>query len=122
MSGRILLCWRHKITFDVVRQRYLTSKIHKRTLHMEIGNLFFSEFSKDESESKTDGCKYTTFWCYIINYLFKNFCVSILPSIVINVLIITAVSKDGETVIHNDMTYSLRHVEESWIHLLKAGK
>lgn len=26
---------------------------------MEIGNLFFSEFSKDESESKTDGCEYT---------------------------------------------------------------
>jgi len=57
MSGRILLCWRHKITFDVVMQRYLTSKLQKRTLHMEIGNLFFSEFSKDESESKTDGCK-----------------------------------------------------------------
>lgn len=36
--------------------------------------------------------------------------------------VITAVSKDGETIIHNDMTYSLRHVEESWIHLLKAGK
>lgn len=36
--------------------------------------------------------------------------------------VIAAVSKDGETVIHNDMTYSLRHVEESWIHLLKAGK
>lgn len=34
---------------------------------------------------------------------------------------IIAVSKDGETVIQNDMTYSLRHVEESWIHLLKAG-
>lgn len=26
---------------------------------MDIGNLFFSEFSKDESESKTDGCEYT---------------------------------------------------------------
>lgn len=48
--------------------------------------------------------------------------VPILSNIVMNVLIITAVSKDGETVIHNDMTYSLRHVEESWIHLLKAGK
>lgn len=34
----------------------------------------------------------------------------------------TAASKDGETIIQNDMTYSLRHVEESWIHLLKAGK
>ncbi|VVC25017.1 Hypothetical protein CINCED_3A014644 [Cinara cedri] len=87
MSGRILLCWRNKITFDVVKQRYLTSKIHQKTLHMDIGNLFFSEFSKDDSESKTDG----------------------------------STSKDGETIIHNDMTYSLRHVEESWIHLLKAG-
>lgn len=58
MSGRTLLCWRHKITYDVVRQRYLASKIHQRTLHMDIANLFFSEFSKDDSESKTDGCKY----------------------------------------------------------------
>jgi len=69
MSGRILLCWRHKITFDVVMQRYLTSKIQKRTLHMEIGNLFFSEFSKDESESKTDSCKYTLI---IVVELFTN--------------------------------------------------
>jgi len=69
MSGRILLCWRHKITFDVVRQRYLTSNIHQRTLHMDIGNLFFSEFSKDESESKTDGCKYTPIK---INFFMNN--------------------------------------------------
>lgn len=38
------------------------------------------------------------------------------------IFIVTAVSKDGETIIQNDMTYSLRHVEESWIHLLKAGE
>lgn len=68
MSGRILLCWRHKITFDVVMQRYLTSKLQKRTLHMEIGNLFFSEFSKDESESKTDGCKYTLIYICLTYY------------------------------------------------------
>lgn len=37
------------------------------------------------------------------------------------IFIVTAASKDGETIIQNDMTYSLRHVEESWIHLLKAG-
>ncbi|XP_050542429.1 protein qui-1 isoform X2 [Daktulosphaira vitifoliae] len=87
MSGRILLCWRNKITFDVVRHRYLTSKTQQKFLHSDIANLFFSEFSKDESEAKTEN----------------------------------SISKDGETIIHNDMTYSLRHVEESWIHLLKAG-
>lgn len=26
-----------------------------------------------------------------------------------------------QSTLHSDVTYSLRHVEESWIHLLKGG-
>ncbi|XP_065201622.1 protein qui-1 isoform X2 [Planococcus citri] len=98
MSGRLLLCWRHKLTYNVMRKRYLRSQEMQRTLHSEIVNLFFSEFSSNDSdeengESKSpepdqETEKQTPFQ-------------SCLPT--------------------NDVTYSLRHVEESWIHLLKAG-
>jgi len=59
---------------------------------------------------------------YYDTLLYITFYVSILLDDGVHLFIITAVSKDGETVMQNDMTYSLRHVEESWIHLLKAGK
>lgn len=60
--------------------------------------------------------------CYALSV--RRTIIVLQSSIVTRVLYIFSVlaaSKDGETVIQNDMTYSLRHVEESWIHLLKAG-
>lgn len=52
MSGRLLLCWRHKLTYNVMRKRYLRSQEMQRTLHSEIVNLFFSEFNSNDSDDE----------------------------------------------------------------------
>lgn len=52
MSGRLLLCWRHKLTYNVMRKRYLRSQEMQRTLHSEIVNLFFSEFNSNDSDEE----------------------------------------------------------------------
>ncbi|XP_068081226.1 protein qui-1 [Anabrus simplex] len=95
MSGKMLICWRHELTADVVRKRYLHSQDVLRATHGEVANLFFSEFVHQNSEAETEEA----------------------PSP-------TDESKETPfqtTLIPDDVTYSLRHVEESWIHLLKAG-
>ncbi|CAH0392958.1 unnamed protein product [Bemisia tabaci] len=95
MSGRILFCWQHKLISKVARKRYLTSQDLQRALHGEIANLFFSEFNKQECT--------------------------------LQVKEETAAPDEGKptpfqsALQYIDVAYSLRHVEESWIHLLKAG-
>jgi len=94
MSGRILLCWRYELLAKVARKRYLTSQEITRGIHGEIANLFFSEYPSDP-EPKAE---------------------ETLPQV-----------EEGKQTpfqsafVANDFMYSLRHVEESWIHLLKAG-
>lgn len=57
MSGRLLLCWRHKLTYSVMRKRYLRSQEVQRSLHGEIANLFFNEFSRKESDSDDENAE-----------------------------------------------------------------
>lgn len=52
MSGRLLLCWRHKLTYAVMRKRYLRSQEAQRTLHTEIVNLFFSDFNNNDLDDE----------------------------------------------------------------------
>ncbi|PSN37379.1 hypothetical protein C0J52_19650 [Blattella germanica] len=95
MSGKLLICWRHDMTADVARKRYLQNQDALRSTHGEVANLFFSEFSQQKSDADTEEAD-------------------------------TSPSENKETPFQttlqlDDVTYSLRHVEESWIHLLKAG-
>nr|XP_014277406.2 NACHT domain- and WD repeat-containing protein 1 [Halyomorpha halys] len=93
MSGRILLSWKHELTSKVARRRYLQSQDVCRALHAEIANLFFSEFSdQDVQEEESDHSADEEKQTPFQSHLHTT-----------------------------DVTYSLRHVEESWIHLLKAG-
>ncbi|KAL1138690.1 hypothetical protein AAG570_008752 [Ranatra chinensis] len=94
MSGKILLCWRYELIATVARKRYLKTQDTSRAIHAEIANLFFSEFSTQE-ESNIEEPIQTNDESKQTPFQ------SVLPM--------------------NDVTYSLRHVEESWIHLLKAG-
>jgi len=54
MSGKVLLCWRHDLTSEVARRRYLQSQDSLRSAHGEIANLFFSEFSQQRSDAETE--------------------------------------------------------------------
>jgi hypothetical protein len=54
MSGKLLVCWRHDLTSEVARRRYLQSQDSLRSAHGEIANLFFSEFSQQGSDAETE--------------------------------------------------------------------
>ncbi|KAK9511752.1 hypothetical protein O3M35_000355 [Rhynocoris fuscipes] len=93
MSGRILLCWKYELNSKVARKRYLGSQDSTRAIHTEIANLFFSEFNNQDEQQEEES---------------------------------DSVDEEKQTPFQshlhtNDVTYSLRHVEESWIHLLKSG-
>lgn len=94
MSGKILIEWSHDSVKDVAKRRYLQNQDTLRTIHSDIANIFFSEFCDDEkSESEEDPAP--------------------LPSDI--------KETPFQSTLHSDVTYSLRHIEEAWIHLLKAG-
>lgn len=61
MSGRVLLCWRYELLAKVARKRYLTSQEITRSIHGEIANLFFSEFSTDPQPKVEEACKLIVF-------------------------------------------------------------
>lgn len=93
MSGRLLLEWSHHIVKDIAMRRYLSSQETLRNAHAELANLFFSEFCEENSESDEEPAP----------------------------LLSDIKETPFQSTLHRDVTYSLRHVEESWIHLLKAG-
>lgn len=112
-SGRLMLRWRHALVAEVVRQRYLQPAPEaSKAMHAELANLFFSECEQQQQQQEEQA----------------------------------ATGDEGEqsqppadesadqsadegardtpfqSAAVSDVTYSARHVEESWLHLLKAGE
>lgn len=85
---------------EVARKRYLQPAPETaKATHAELANLFFSEFQQ-ETQNCTDD-----------------------PTSTNNQDDSEEGSKDTpfQSAAVSDVTYSTRHVEESWLHLLKAG-
>nr|CAD7574688.1 unnamed protein product [Timema californicum] len=95
MSGKILLCWRHELTSDIARKRYLPNQDTLRSTHSDIAYLFFSEFAQHGGSELDEHSA---------------------PALMEN-----KQTPFQTTLQEDDVTYSQRHVEESWIHLLKGG-
>ncbi|XP_057334739.1 protein qui-1 [Microplitis mediator] len=94
MSGRLLFSWRW-ITQDIARKRYLPTQFVSRPCHAELAGLFFSEDCEDSERSPVNEQDSDT-------------------------------PPNKETPFQSlpqsqDITYTLRHVEEAWLHLLRAG-
>jgi len=70
MSGKILICWRHDLTSQVARRRYLQNQDSLRSAHGEIANLFFSEFAQQGSDADTEEAGEDTCIIYLITYIF----------------------------------------------------
>jgi hypothetical protein len=68
MSGKILVCWRHDLTSEVARKRYLQSQDSLRSTHGEIANLFFSEFSQQGSDAETEQAGETMLLAYLLTH------------------------------------------------------
>lgn len=97
MSGRLVIEWSHELTLEIAKAKYLNSQEIAKATHTEIANLFFSEFSESDENSESEAADEP----------------APLP----------ADLKDTpfNSTLHSDVTYTNRHIEEAWIHLLKAG-
>lgn len=122
-----MICWRGELIRDVARKRYLPDNDALRTAHAEIANLFFSEFSETDSDQPPRAGKYF----YFSNSKLISIHIYIKYYNYMNYLYLDSPENSNEeptkdTPFHSqlpvvDVTYSLRHVEESWLHLLKGG-
>lgn len=93
MSGRLMFSWRNQ-NRDIILRKYLSNQDVSRSCHAELANLFFSEDIEDSSNKSLEN-----------------------PS---------SSSPAKETPFQSiprtqDITYTLRHVEEAWLHLLRAS-
>nr|CAD7203080.1 unnamed protein product [Timema douglasi] len=130
MSGKILLCWRHELTSDIARKRYLPNQDTLRSTHSDIAYLFFSEFAQHGSSELDEHSEEVGPHLrggrveYHIGKATPNS-----PDRDSNLeffvpppdLMENKQTPFQTTLQEDDVTYSQRHVEESWIHLLKGG-
>lgn len=98
MSGRLVIEWSHELTKEIAKARYLSSQEIIRATHAEIANLFFNEFSESDENSESEAADEP----------------APLPTD-------TLKETPFNSTLHSDVTYTTRHIEEAWIHLLKAG-
>ncbi|XP_015433312.1 PREDICTED: NACHT domain- and WD repeat-containing protein 1 [Dufourea novaeangliae] len=91
MTGRLLFSWRYPIR-DLARKRYFPSQEILKTYHGELANLFFSE-DFEEKDDKSSPEEETPKKQTPFHSRPRSHCTA----------------------------YNLRHVEEAWLHLLRAG-
>uniref|UniRef100_A0A8W7PUU0 NWD1/2-like winged helix-turn-helix domain-containing protein n=1 Tax=Anopheles coluzzii TaxID=1518534 RepID=A0A8W7PUU0_ANOCL len=96
MSGKLLIVWRHSICAEITRVRYMTPDI-TRSIHSELVNLFFPPDGDDSEDMSTE------------QHSRKSS--------------MQTQQDDNVTQVLNlgpDISYSIRHVEEAWHHLIKS--
>jgi len=92
MSGRLMFSWRNQFR-EVALRKYLSNQDDSRSYHAELASLFFSEDADDSSDKSP-----------------KNPASPVAKE--------TPFQSAPQT---QDITYTLRHVEEAWLHLLRAS-
>ncbi|XP_058122559.1 protein qui-1 [Anopheles ziemanni] len=96
MSGKLLIVWRHSICSEISRARYMTPDI-ARSIHSELVNLFFPPDGDDSDDISTE------------QHSRKSSMQTQQDDNVTQVLSLGL-----------DISYSIRHVEEAWHHLIKS--
>ncbi|XP_058061583.1 protein qui-1 [Anopheles bellator] len=96
MSGKLLIVWRHSICAEITKARYMTPDI-TRTIHSELVNLFFPPDTDDSEDMST------------AQHSRKSSMQTQQDDNVTQVLSLGP-----------DISYSIRHVEEAWHHLIKS--
>lgn len=92
MSGRLMFSWRW-LARESARKRYLSTQEITKSIHAEVSNLFFAEDTEESEEKSPED-----------------------PA--------SPPAKEtpfATTPQHDNITYTLRHVEEAWLHLLRSG-
>ncbi|XP_050313345.1 protein qui-1 [Anthonomus grandis grandis] len=96
MSGILLIEWRHVMIKELTRKRYLSGTEISKNIHTELSTLFFNEFLEENSDDEASEGEPAPLLSDIKETPFQS-------------------------TLHKDVTYRIRHIEESWIHLLKSG-
>ncbi|XP_030246906.1 NACHT domain- and WD repeat-containing protein 1 isoform X2 [Drosophila navojoa] len=124
MSGKVLLQWRHNYCASIAKQRYMDAE-RTRSLHMELANLFFPQ-DEDESTLENDSTRSDT--KSVISLREREPQHKDKEREKDNV----SAGRKSSSTHHNDDTstfynpiaadvsYSMRHVEESWHHLMRS--
>ncbi|KAH8415930.1 hypothetical protein KR222_003913 [Zaprionus bogoriensis] len=124
MSGKVLIQWRHNYCAVAAKRRYMDVE-RKRSLHMELANLFFPQ-DEDESTLENDSTKSET--KSVISLRVPGEPLKDKEREKDNV----SAGRKSSSTHHNDDTstfynpiaadvsYSMRHVEESWHHLMRS--
>lgn len=114
INGKLIFGWRCTAR-EITRARYLAKQATTKSIHAEIANLFFSSSTEEDEES---GCQ-------------KEDSSKKLEEVIDNSLKDVDNQEDSEKVLKEtpfqsaphiqDVAYTVRHVEEAWIHYLRAG-
>nr|XP_043066337.1 uncharacterized protein LOC108122468 isoform X3 [Drosophila bipectinata] len=119
MSGKVLIQWRHNYCATVAKRRYMDTQ-RTRSLHSELANLFFPQ---DEDESTLENESKCSETKSVISMWEKDS---------LSAVSATSTGRKSSSTHHNDDTstfynpiaadvsYSMRHVEESWHHLMRS--
>ncbi|XP_066586077.1 protein qui-1 [Prorops nasuta] len=97
MSGRMMFSWRW-ISREIARKRYLSNQDNSKMYHSELATLFFTEDSEESEEKSPENAEPT-----------------------VEQTDPTKTTPFQSAPQSADVTYTLRHVEEAWLHLLRAS-
>ncbi|KAK9890081.1 hypothetical protein WA026_008893 [Henosepilachna vigintioctopunctata] len=95
MKGKLLLEWSHFAFKDLVLKQYQVSQDILKNTHTELADFYFDEFCNRDEESEDEDA----------------------PAPLLSEMRDTPF----KSTLYSDVIYSRRHIEEFWIHLLKAG-
>ncbi|XP_016958398.1 protein qui-1 isoform X2 [Drosophila biarmipes] len=119
MSGKVLIQWRHNYCSAVAKRRYMDVQ-RTRSLHCELANLFFPQ---DEDESTLENESNRSETKSVISMKEKD-SLSAVSAVSTGRKSSSTHHNDDTSTFYNpiaaDVSYSMRHVEESWHHLMRS--
>ncbi|XP_044765435.1 NACHT and WD repeat domain-containing protein 2 [Coccinella septempunctata] len=95
IRGKLLIDWRHNVIKEIVMKHYQLSQDNLKSTHAELADFYFDEFCDKDDESE-EGDAPAPLLSEMRETPFKS-------------------------TLYSDVIYSRRHIEEFWVHLLKAG-
>ncbi|XP_020716255.1 NACHT domain- and WD repeat-containing protein 1 isoform X2 [Ceratitis capitata] len=116
MSGKVLLQWRHSYCAELSRKRYMDAQ-STRAMHIAIANIFFQHENEDNDVSTSENASGECDKQSVISQRERE-------SILAAERKSSSHHNDDTSTFYNpiaaDVSYSMRHVEESWHHLMRS--
>ncbi|XP_036331205.1 NACHT domain- and WD repeat-containing protein 1 isoform X1 [Rhagoletis pomonella] len=116
MSGKVLLEWRHSYCAELSKSRYMDAH-STRTMHIAIANIFFQQENEENDGSTSENASGESDKHSVISQKEKE-------SISASERKASSHHNDDTSTFYNpiaaDVSYSMRHVEESWHHLMRS--